>query len=50
MTNFLQVKLRSLNRCPAHWQDLVNQPDRFEVTINLVLHEMWQAIPAPSFY
>ncbi len=50
MANLLQVKLRDLNRCPAHWQDLVNQPDRFEVTINLVLHEMWQAIPAPSFY
>ena len=38
MANFLHVKLRYLNRCPAHWQDPVNQADRFEMTINLVLH------------
>src|SRR6266516_215201 len=38
MANFLQAKLRYLDRCPAHWQDLVNQADRFEMTINLVLH------------
>jgi len=38
MANFLNVKLRYLNRCPTYWQDLVNQADRFEMTINLVLH------------
>ena len=38
MANFLQVKLRDLNRCPAHWQELVNQADRFDMTINRVLH------------